>query len=293
MRTGGPEAVTVCGRSFSKADLETIRTIIADDTAPPRIEIARRTCEALDWRTPAGRLKEMSCRVALLRLADRGLLVLPAPRSRNGNGNGYRWTEEIEVPEQNIDVEISELQGRRVRAVSTTKDSETWNEAIARFHYLGYKPLPGAQHRYLIEHDGGLLGAIGFGASAWKVAARDGWIGWTAEQRKRRLHLVLNNARFLLLPWVRVRHLASWALARCARVIQSDFEERFGYRPVLLETFVERDRFRGTCYHAANWVDVGETKGRGKLDRRHDTALPVKRVMLYPLEHNAREVLCA
>lgn len=293
MSTSGAEAVAVCGRAFSTDDLDVIRAIIEDESAPTRIAIARRTCEALDWRTHAGRLKEMSCRVALLRLADRGLLTLPAPRRRNGGGRGYRLTEEIEVPERDVELALSDLRGLQVRPLRTRTDSRRWNEAIARFHYLGYKPLPGAQQRYLIEYDGGLLGAIGFGASAWKVAARDRWIGWTAEQRKSRLHLVVNNARFLLLPWIRVRYLASWVLSRCARRIQSDFEARYGYRPLLLETFVEQDRFRGTCYRAANWIDVGETKGRGKLDRHHDNALPVKRILLYPLKHDVREVLSA
>lgn len=293
MPTQGSEAATVCGRMFSIEDIETIRRIISGGSAPTRSAIARQTCETLGWRTPAGLLKEMSCRVALLRLAERKLLSLPAPVCSNGNGKRFRPTQEIEVPQGNIDVRISELSGLTVRTVASRVDSRQWNEAIGRFHYLGYNALPGAQQRYLIEHADGLLGAIGFGASAWKVASRDRWIGWTPAQRKARLHLVLNNARFLLLPWVRVRNLASWVLSRCARRIQDDFQDRYGYRPVLLETFVEKDRFHGTCYRAANWIHVGETKGRGKLDRHHDKALPVKRVLLYPLESGAREVLCA
>ncbi len=293
MPTQGSEAVTVCGRAFSIEDLETIRGIIASGLAPTRSAIARQTCETLGWRTPADRLKEMSCRVALLRLSDRGLLSLPPPLWGNGNGKRYRPTQDIEIPTQSMEARISELSGLTVRTVESRSDSRQWNEAIARFHYLGYNALPGAQQRYLIEHEGGLLGAIGFGASAWKVACRDQWIGWTPSLRKTRLHLVLNNARFLLLPWVRVQNLASWVLSRCARRIQADFETRYGYRPVLLETFVEKDRFQGTCYRASNWIDIGDTKGRGKLDQHHDKKLPVKRVLLYPLEAGAREVLCA
>ncbi len=293
MPTQDTVAVTVCGRLFSTDDIKVIRDIIASGLAPTRAAIARQTCDALGWRTPGGRLKAMSCRVALLRLSDRQLVSLPPALQSNGNGKRYRPTQDIEIPAQSVEVRISELSGLTVRTVESRSDSRRWNEAIARFHYLGYHPLPGAQQRYLIEHDGGLLGAIGFGASAWKVASRDHWIGWTPPLRKTRLHLILNNARFLLLPWVRVRNLASWVLSRCARRIGDDFQNRYGYRPVLLETFVEKDRFQGTCYRAANWIHVGDTKGRGKLDQHHDKQLPVKRVLLYPLDPKAREVLSA
>lgn len=285
--------VTVCGRVFSESDLELVRHIIAADAGATRAAVARRACEALAWRTATGGLKAMSCRVALLRLQERGLLQLPPPRHGNCNRRHYEPSAEIVAPDQQLTARVGDLSGLTVRAVESRQDSRRWNEAIARFHYLGYRPLPGAQQRYLVEHEAGLLGAVGFAAAAWKVAARDAWIGWTPEQRKGRLHLVLNNARFLLLPWVRVADLASWVLARCARRIASDFAKRYGHRPVLLETFVERDRFLGTCYRAANWIDVGETKGRGKLDRFRTQVLPVKRVLLYPLHRAARAELCS
>lgn len=164
---------------------------------------------------------------------------------------------------------------------------------IHRFHYLGYKRLAGAQLRYLLQAEAGLLGAVGFGASAWKVASRDRWIGWSDSQRKGCLHLVVNNLRFLILPWVQSKNLASWTLAACARRLRSDWQKRYGYSPVLLETFVERERFEGTCYKAANWVLLGATEGRGKLDRYCKKELPVKLVYVYPLEKNFRAVLCA
>jgi hypothetical protein len=168
-----------------------------------------------------------------------------------------------------------------------------WNEAIARFHYLGYTPLSGAQQRYLVEYDDGILGAIGFGASAWKVAARDHWIGWTSQQRQSGLQRVVNNARFLLLPWVRVKNLASRILSMSARRLVGDWQQRYGYQPVLLETFVEQPRFSGSCYRAANWIYVGDTQGRGKLDRYEERALPIKGVYLYPLISDFRRELCA
>jgi len=151
--------------------------------------------------------------------------------------------------------------------------------------------LPGAQLRYLIHCDRGVLGAIGFGAAAWKVAARDRWIGWQAPCREAHLGRVLNNARFLLLPWVHVRNLASKALALAVARIRKDFAARYGERVVLLETFVESGRYRGTCYRAANWQYLGETAGRGKCDRTHQAALPRKAVYVYPLAGDFRRAL--
>lgn len=285
--------VKVCGRWFTSGDVEAIRSLTQETPPLNRAEIARRTCAHLDWRGPDGRLKAMSCRVALLRLKDQGWIQLPPPRNGNGNGRPYcaAWT--IPAREKPWVCSLVDLKGVALRPVSDRGDSRQWNEAISRFHYLGFQPLPGAQMRYLIECEAGLVGAIGFGASAWKVAPRDRWIGWTPEQRVARLPWVVNNARFLILPWIRCPNLASWVLSHAARRLPADWEGRYGYRPVLLETFVERGRFRGTCYRAANWRPVGLTQGRGKLDRRHAYALPVKEVFLYPLQRNFREVLCA
>jgi len=151
--------------------------------------------------------------------------------------------------------------------------------------------LPGAQLRYLIQCDHGVLGAIGFGAAAWKVAARDRWIGWGHAAREAHLGRVLNNARFLLLPWVEVNNLASKVLSLAATRVSEDFPIRYGERVVLLETFVERPRYQGTCYRAANWQYVGETAGRGKCDRHHRSALPPKAVYLYPLAADFRAAL--
>lgn len=286
------KVVVVCGRMFSATELEAIRGVIAAKPQLNRRQIATRTCELLRWTRTDGRLKEMSCRVALLRLEKRGLIELPPPLGSNGNGKSYRASNTLAPPLFAIPDEFDALDQLQVHPVQGRKESHLWNEAVSRFHYLGYKPLPGAQIRYLVECSRGLLGVLGFGASAWKVAPRDEWIGWSVEQRKQRLNLVVNNARFLILPWVRVRNLASWILAQCARRLPSDWEDRYGFRPVLLETFVDRDRFRGTCYEAANWCHVGDTKGRGKLDRHHRAALPIKKVYLLPLDRRFREALC-
>lgn len=293
MTTKSSLMVTVCGRVFSEEDLERIRGIISHESRPCRAEIARRTCRELGWVGESGQLKAMSCRLALVRLERRGLLELPQPRCTNGNGKRYHPSQDLPSVAEEIGGSVDRLTGLRLKSVESKADSRLWNEAIARFHYLGYAPLPGAQQRYLVDSDHGLLGVIGFGASAWKVAARDTWIGWTSEQRRARLHRVVNNARFLLLPWARVRNLASRTLAMSAHRVRHDWQRRYGYEPVLLETFVERPRFTGACYRAANWIYVGDTTGRGKLDRHHGCALPVKRVMVQPLTEAWREELCA
>jgi hypothetical protein len=175
--------------------------------------------------------------------------------------------------------------------MSNRRDSSLWNEFIERYHYLGYQTLPGAQLRFFVTAASQLLAVLGFGASAWKVGPRDRWIGWTPDERTRHLHLVVNNARFLILPWVESRNLASRILGTVARELPGQWQERYGYQPVLLETFVESHRFRGTCYRAANWIHVGQTQGRGKLDRKHEHAVPVKDIYLLPLRRDFRSWL--
>jgi hypothetical protein len=281
----------LCGRAFDGADLERIRQVVNEADPPLRAEIARRVCQVLDWRDAQGRPKLMSARVGLLRLHRAGLIALPAPTRRNGNGRALvqgpeRWPEPVAVA-----CRLAELNGLRLEAVTDQHASRLWNGLIDRYHYLGYKPLPGAQLRYLIQWDGGVLGAIGFGAAAWKVAARDHWIGWGRDAREAHLGHVLNNARFLLLPWVQVKHLASKVLALAARRVAHDFPARYGEAVVLLETFVETPRFAGTCYRAANWQALGETSGRGKLDRHHRAGLPRKAVYVYPLAKDFRAAL--
>lgn len=258
-----------------------------------RAEIARRVCRRLAWRTPAGQDALMSARVALLRLQAKGLVELPPPR--NGNGNGQVWQPAATIfPAELVAVPLAELRPVELQVVSTPEQSRLWNNLIAQYHYLGHSNLPGAQVRYLIYGNKNLLGAIGFGAAAWSLSLRDRFIGWTAPQRQRSLPLVLNNARFLILPWVRVANLASHILARCAQQLPTDFSARYGWRPVLLETFVQAP-YRGTCYRAAQWIRLGQTRGRGKKGPHPaagQTPVPVKHLWVYPLGRRFRAALC-
>lgn len=233
----------------------------------------------------------MSCRVALLRMHRDGLITLPPPQKRNGNGHRRPAITSASDPALPVTGTPAGLPGLQLRRVNDRAESRLWNELVERYHYLGYQPLPGAQVRYFIDDGVRPLGAIGISAAAWKAAPRDDFIGWTPAQRERRLHLVVDNSRFLILPWVQVRNLASAVLATMARQARVDWLATYGYEPVLIETFVERARFKGTCYRAANWICVGQTQGRGKLDRYKLRALPVKDIFLYPLRKDFRTVL--
>ena len=286
--TGGQHRF--CGRTFSALELETIRGLIADG-GRTRVELSRLVCEEFDWLRPDGRLKDMSCRVAMLRMHRDGLIELPPPQRSNGNGRRKPRLTSASDPQIPITLPVGELGELEFVQIQAGKQSSLWNELIERHHYLGYQPLAGAQIRYFVFARERLLAALGFGASAWKVAPRDRFIGWTHEQRILNLRFIVNNARFLILPWVQSRNLASHLLSRVVKRLPQDWENRYGYRPMLLETFVGM-RFRGTCYQAANWVEVGQTQGRGKLDRWNRYALPVKRIFLYPLRRGFRRQLC-
>jgi len=280
------------GRSFSVREIDRIRHLIASEPRPTRIQLSRIVCDEFGWLRPDGRRKDMSCRVAMLRMHRDGLITLPPPQKRNGNGRTRPSLTSASDPQKPISIPAGALGKLLFRPVQTSSDSSLWNELIERYHYLKYKPLPGAQIRYLVFSQSHLLSAIGFGAAAWTVAARELFIGWTSQQRQHNLHLIVNNARFLILPWITSRNLASRILAGIARQLPQDWQKRYGYTPVLLETFVEQKRFQGTCYRAANWTHVGQTKGRGKLDRKNLHALPIKDIFLYPLHKRFRQILC-
>jgi len=283
-----------CGRGFSTADLASIRQLISDHPTATRARLSRLVCEQLTWQRDDGRLKDMSCRVAMLRMQDDGLLQLPPPRNGNNNGKPYLRRTLLAEPASLLEAASpKQLEDLHLQLVTDRHDSHLHNEYLDRYHYLGYQPLPGAQLRYFVRANGRIVALLGFGAAAWKTQPRDLFIGWTPEQREARLHLLINNARFLILPWIRCKNLASAILGMAARRIAQDWQLHYGYRPVLLETFVELSRFRGTCYRAANWKLLGETQGRGKLDVHNQALLPKKAIWVYPMVKNFRQVLCA
>jgi len=282
-----------CGRDFSAEEISHVRHLIQRKPELNRAQLSRLVCEEFGWLRPDGRLKDMSCRVAMLRMERDGHISLPLPQKKNSNGKCRPQITEVSSPRLPIMTPAGALGALVLKQVVKPKESRLWNELIARYHYLGYNPLPAAQLRYLIYADPHLLAALGFGAAAWKVAPRDRFIGWTPEYREKNLHLIVNNARFLILPWVTSRNLASRILAGVAKKIPADWQACYGYRPVLLETFVEVERFTGACYRAANWLHLGQTQGRGKLDRYNLQSLPKKYIYVYPLHKNFRSILCS
>jgi hypothetical protein len=280
-----------CGRDFTLTEIALIRDLL-NVPQMNRARLSRAVCESLAWRRDNGALKDMSCRVALSRMQADGLITLPPPR--NPKPVAYRSYPHIEQavlePATPPSIDLATL---NIDPVLTKADSLLWNGYIERHHYLRHQLMPGAQLRYFVRAAGHIVAALGFGASAWKVKPRDQLIGWTREQRQRNLHLVVNNARFLILPWIHCKNLASRILALVSRRLPDDWQARYAYRPVLLETFVEKPRFAGTCYRAANWQHLGYTKGRGKLDVLHRNAQPIKSIWIYPLARDFQRQLCS
>ena len=282
-----------CGRDFSPADIQTIRSLIAQNPTLLRSPLSRRLCELFGWVKPNGELKDMTCRVALLRMHEQGLITLPASQIPTPRRRPHFPATPASDVQPWLLQPVHQIGPLTLRLVAGAAASALWNEYIQRYHYLGYTAMSGSQLRYSVYADDKLLALLSFGASAWKLAARDTFIGWQDHQRRKNLHLVVNNARFLILPWIQCKGLASKILSIVNRQLPNDWQQRYGFKPVLLETFVQTERHRGTSYKAANWLNVGKTTGRGKKSRVHAQIIPVKDIWLYPLRKNFRSVLCA
>lgn len=290
-----PAAVTFCGRTFSAEELTLMRQIAGEFHALGVTEIARTICELLEWKRPQGGLKNHECRQLLERLCDQGWLTLPQVRRLGPRGPRRVRLSGASQPQPELTGTAGDYEPLQLIVVEPGTDSTLWYELIERYHYLGYRVPVGAQLRYLVrsERTGeAVLACLQSSSAAWKMAARDRWIGWSAVERARNLPYIVNNSRFLILPWVRVKGLASKILARCARQLPGDWERRYGYRPLLLETLVDGQRFGGTCYRAANWIPLGETQGRGRMDRHHQADGSARKlVLVYPLCPNVQQRL--
>ena len=281
-----------CGREFGDADIQAIKRLMEQNPSLKRTPLSRTLCELFDWTKPNGELKDMTCRVALLRMQADGLITLAPSRMPGGRGRPHFPPTAATDAQTPMLQPVHELARLTLRPVTGTAASRLWNEYIARYHYLGYTPMSGSQLRYNVFVGEQLVALLSFGASAWKLAGRERFIGWQERERLKNLQLVVNNARFLILPWIQSKGLASKILSKIARQLPLDWHQRYGYRPVLFETFVESERHRGTCYKAANWINVGQTTGRGKKSTVHHQVIPVKDIWLYPLRKNFASVLC-
>lgn len=278
------------GRDFTKDEILWLKEQIATQKALTRTRLSELFCEKYNWKKVNGTIKDVSCRVAFLRMEADGLLTLPRRKvppspARFSIQRTLFGEPKPELHKKAGDFSLS-------LEVINKSNARLWNEFIDRYHYLGYTTLPGAQLRYFVLGDGEIIACLGFSASAWKTAPRDEYIGWTTPQRERNLSLVVNNSRFLILPWIRSYNLGSRILSMISKQLPRDWERLYSFRPVLLETFVEKERFVGTVYKASNWLYVGDTTGRGKKNRTNSQVIPIKSVWLKPLSSDFRQRLC-
>jgi hypothetical protein len=287
--------VTLQGRELGAPELGWIRQLIADHPDWSRWRLSQMLCEQWNWRNAAGQLKDMAGRTLLLKLQERGHIQLPARRQTPASRMRQTRLEPVAWDRSPITSTLEEL--GTLQVVEASQDRSQRRQvaaALEQFHYLGFGGAVGENLQYTVRDGRGrLLACLVFGSAAWKCQARDQFIGWSREQRPRHLDQITNNSRFLILPWARVPHLASWVLGAVTQSLSPDWQSKYGHPIHLVETFVEQGRFQGTVYRAANWLRVGETTGRTRQDRDRSIRAPRKDIYLYPLHRKFRELLCA
>ena len=273
------------GREITTEDIEMIKWILDTYRSLSRTELIFTISEALEWTRPEdGKPKAWQCRLCLESLEEEGLITLPTAKAVTKKPMSFlKITPPQEVITESGPIELKKPIG--------AEENKRWRSYIEQYHTLGYKRENGVSLRYFILSYEAELGCIQFSSAAWSLEDRDRWIGWSGAEKEANLRLIANNSRYLLLPWARMPSLASRALGKASRQIQGDWLRTYGYAPALLETFVDSSLYSGTCYKAANWVQVGATKGRGRYDRHHDQELTKKLIFVYPLQKDFREVL--
>jgi len=284
---------TIRDRILTDSDIEYIRSLIERHHDKNRNQLSKILAESWQWYQANGRLKDRACRGILSVLEERKLISLPPPRKyKQPIKRNQSQTQLLLNLEPLLECSLDAVLPLRFTVVCQTPDERLWNELIRRYHYLSYKLLVGSHLKYLVySRDGTILAALGWGSAVWKLKSRDKAIGWTIEQRKKNLHKVINNNRFLILPWIKIPNLASTILSQNIRMLVDDWYKRYNYRPCLLETFVDARRFKGTCYRAANWILVGQTKGFEKQGNSFAFHGNPKEVFLYPLTKQFRKEL--
>jgi hypothetical protein len=284
-----------CGRRVSPDNLKLVYEVVCS-CGFSRHELANTVCELLGWKRANRKLKAIEC-VSWLEELER-LRLIQLPVAKQAGSHAPRSRVELTVqsePQPVIQGSVKDVVPVTLKQVDSSQELARWKELIARHHYLGFRVPFGASLRYLIQittaEGQTVAGCLQFSSPAWRVEARDQWIGWTDTVRKKRLQRIVSNSRFLILPSVQVKGLASHILSLVARQLPEDWYQSYRVWPVLLETFVEQERYRGTCYRAANWICLGQTRGRGRMDRGHQNNEPVKTMWVYPLEKRFRQIL--
>lgn len=288
--------ITHCGRQFTADELEDVRALVEGFSGLPREELARTLSENLSWFTASGGYKIDACLKLLERLSSLGFLQLPekfrpGTRQRRASKPVEEY-EETSSPSQ-ICGTLRDAGAISLELALDLEDRREWKQRVDRYHYLGYKQPFGCSLAYFVISGQGRLGCVLLAGAAKSMGARDRWIGWTAPQRARNLPWVVNNQRFLIFPWVQIKHLASHVLGQVARRVRQDWFERHGYRPELLETFVDPTRYAGTCYRAAGWLEIGQTTGEGLRRPGCTYSTTPKRIFVLPLTADFRSQLCS
>jgi len=288
--------MVIQGREVGASDLDLIRALQAEHGDWGRTRLSEELCRRWEWRNGRGQAKDMAARTLLVKLERRGHIRLPERRYKPSGRRRKIAVVPVGVEEQRTPIG-GPLEALRLISVSVVRagspDQRVFKALLEKHHYLGHRRTVGENLGYLFrDRQGREVGCALFGSAAWKCADRDEWIGWDRRSREAKLGLMTNNTRFLILPWVRVPHLASHLLGCVARRLCTDWQEKYGHAIHAVETFVERERFRGTCYRAANWVRVGQTRGRTRNDRDRSIRATVKDVYVLALNNNFRRKLC-
>lgn len=283
--------IKIQGRFVLEAEIKQIRSLLRDNPSWNRSRLSRELCRLWNWQRPDGQMKDMACRELLRKLEHRTLITLP-PRQRKGPGKPPVISA-VDINKTAVSTSLSKIKPIIiVDARNCIEHENAFNYLLKEYHYLSYRRTVGQNLKYIIlSGNQQILGCLLFGAAAWKTESRDRWIGWSPDMREQNLGLLCNNTRFLILDWVRVPHLASHVLGACLRRLSSDWKHRYGTDIVLVETFVDTTRYTGTCYQAANWIKVGQTKGRSRQDRNRTLKTSVKDVFIYPIQRNYRQRL--
>jgi hypothetical protein len=285
------QELIIRGRPVTSQDIDFIRSLVDQHQEQGRTFISRELCRIWNWHQPNGALKDMACRELLRRLEQKGLITLPPKKIDIDRRQKKPLLQGLPLETDLLTGRLKEFLPIDLRMVRGPPQEALHNSLIHQYHYLGYRQIVGPSLKYIAYIKNRPIACLSWGAAAWKVACRDQFIGWPASTRSRNLYLILNNTRFLILPGIRIPYLASHLLSQNIKVLASDWYRWYHYCPVLLETFVDAERFSGTSCRAANWLWVGRTQGRGKNDRDHQQNLPVKEVFLYPLKKEFRKML--
>ena len=282
------------GMVATASRVEFIRQLIASNPDDSRRSLSKKLCEAWNWVQPNGSLRDMVCRGFMLELHRAGVIRLPEKKRTPNNplGGVRKKSDQVEVGTSPITGSVKELKPFEIRQVNHTADEKLHAGFIEQYHYLGYSHPAGEQRKYIVFSRERPVGCFSFSAASRHVASRDRFIGWDAEHRKKNIHLIAYNTRFVLLPWVAVRHLASHLLSRVAKQVAVDWQHTYNHPIYYLETFVDTERFFGTCYRAAGWVYLGKTTGRGGNDQTNKVNRSIKAVWGYPLVDEFRERMC-